>query len=179
MFLFRPGIPLALAAFALSPAGSATAQSCAAPLVLAANTLHVLDTCDGDPGVPLACGGLFLTGPAAIVDLDVPYPAGRIVVQQHDVHYEPVVFLFRADLPCAGNAPCPAADWVGPGHPGVIDLATVDSGHYRLAIATDLPPPWHACGHVLVTWQVTPEQQALMHEGVFRGGNTPIRQPRP
>ena len=144
----------------------ANAQICAAPAVLAVNAPIVLDTCQGDSGLVVACGLFPLTGPAAVVRLPLPYPAGLVSAQSLTAGYDPVLFLLRSH--CDNSAPCGMAV-----DSGIVvdtmDLTDVDSGDYFLAIA---PMDFNSgpCGQVMVTYSMTPEQQALALEGVFRGG---------
>jgi hypothetical protein len=159
---FAPGIVFGAAMIA----GEAGAQVCAAPAVLTVNTPILLDTCQGDSGLVVACSLFPLTGPAAVVRLPLPYPAGLVSVQSLTTGYDPVLFLLRSH--CDNSAPCGMAV-----DSGIVvdtmDLTDVDSGDYFLAIA---PMDFNSspCGQVMVTYSMTPEQQALAHDGVFRGG---------
>jgi|GEM_PF-1759259 len=162
----------ALAAGVLAPGGHALAQTCAAPALLSANTVYMFDTCQGETQLLLACGLVPLAGPATVVKLDLTYPAGEISIQSGNAAYAPAAFLLRAD--CNGYAPCSAAAWVDP--VGSIDLSSVESGRYYLVIAADGTSPV-ACGPVMVTAFLTPEQEALGLDGIFRSGTAPIWQP--
>lgn len=168
---------LAGATFAL--AGPAHAQSsCAVPLQLVPNTAYPLDTCRGERQLATACHwNEPLPGPVAIVQFDLPYPAGAVSVQST---------LDRTDLylmreRCSGTAFCSVrsgSDVLGAA--ASIDFSTIDSGRYFLAIAT-----WQGfaagddCGLVWATWNVSPEQETLLRNGVFRGGNAPVWEPQP
>ncbi|MEO5626836.1 MAG: hypothetical protein ABIQ70_12580 [Dokdonella sp.] len=159
---FAPGVVFGAAMIA----GEAGAQTCAVPAVLAVNTLTALDTCQGDSGLVIACSLLALTGPAAVVRLQLPYPVGLVTVQSLTAGYDPAMLLLRSH--CDNSAPCGMAV-----DSGIIvdtmDLAEVDSGDYFLAIA---PIDFNSssCGQVMVTYSMTQEQQALALDGVFRGG---------
>lgn len=159
---FAPGIVFGAAMVA----SETNAQICAAPAVLAVNTPTVLDTCQGDSGLVFACGLFSLTGPAAVVRLQLPYPVGFVSVQSLTPGYDSVMFLLRSH--CDGWATCGMAV-----DSGIVvdtmDLAEVDSGDYFLVIA---PMDFKSspCGQVMVTYGMTPEQQALALDGVFRGG---------
>lgn len=156
----------------LVPAGAATAQTCAAPLQITANTAYAFDTCQGDSSLLLACGVFPLGGPATVVGLDLPYPGGSISVQSMQASYEPYAFLLHAD--CNAGAPCSAAAFSPAGSIGLIDLSPLDSGRYYLVIAAAQGTNGTSCGPVLVSASVTPEQEALIQEGVFRSGNAPF-----
>lgn len=156
----------------LAPAGLAFAQSCAAPLQIAANTAYAFDTCQDDSSLQLACGVFPLAGPATVVELHLPYPAGTISVQSMQSDYEPYAFLMHAD--CDGNAPCSAGAFSPPGSIGLIDLSPLDSGRYYLVIAAAGGTNGASCGAVLVSADLTAAQETLVQEGVFRGGNAPL-----
>ena len=151
---------------ACTAAPMAVAQSCAAPAQLTPNTSQWLDTCQGETGLVLACNVFPLYGRAAIVRMELPYPAGLLEVQSMTVGYDPAMFLLRAA--CNNSAGCGYATNSGT-VVDTMDLALVDSGGYFLAIATPYPGT-PDCGQVLVTYWLTPEQQALLQDGVFRGG---------
>lgn len=153
-------------------AGHAAAQTCAAPWAITANSPSAFDTCQGESSLVLACGVVPLAGPATVVALHLPYPAGSISVQSLDANYAPMAFLFHEQ--CDSDAPCSAAAWIPPDSTGTIDLSALDSGNYLLVIAADRDTIGASCGPVLVTANVTPEQQALFNEGVFHSGNAPI-----
>lgn len=144
----------------------AVAQSCAAPSPLTPNTSQWLDTCQGETGLVLACNVVPLYGRAAIVRMDLPYPVGLLEVQSTTVGYDPALFLLRST--CNNTAGCGYASNSGTVL-DTMDLAVVDSGSYFLAIATPYPGT-PDCGQVVVTYRLTPEQQALLQDGVFRDG---------
>lgn len=162
----------AFAASAIAAAHPALAQTCAAPGVLTANTVHLFDTCQGETSLVVACGIVDLAGPATVVRLDLPYPVGEISIQTGNADYQPFAFLLRAD--CDGHAPCQAAAWINP--VGSIDLSAIESGRYFLVVAADRASP-ATCGPVSVVAHLTPEQAALGFDGVFRSGNAPIWEP--
>lgn len=168
----RPAARIALVLACLAPAGFAVAQTCAAPSQIAANTAYAFDTCQGDSSLQLACGVFPLAGPATVVELHLPYPAGSISVQSMRSDYEPYAFLVHAD--CDGSAPCSAGVFSPPGSIGLIDLSLLDSGRYYLVIAAADGTNGTACGPILVSADLTPAQEALMQEGVFRSGNAPL-----
>jgi hypothetical protein len=170
MFTRSPtAIALVAGLLALSGA-SALAQTCAAPIVPFANTMHSINTCDGDTSLPLVCGAFPLSGPATIFDLYLPYPAGFITMVP-DGNFDPVAFLLQA--PCSESAPCyDSAD----AYSSPIDLSTLDSGHYLLVVTASEFSPM-SCGVVSVWFDLTPEQEAGMLDGVFRSGSAPIWQP--
>jgi hypothetical protein len=147
-------------------AADASAQTCAAPLALAANTSTVLDTCQGDSTLLAVCSLFALSGPAAVMHLPLPYPTGSVTVQSLTVGYDPALFLLHAR--CDGSAACGAAVDSGV-VTDTMDLSGVDSGDYFLAIAP-MDFASISCGQVMVTYGMTAEQQALALDGVFRGG---------
>lgn len=156
-------------------AGHAAAQTCASPSAITSNTPTMFDTCQGESSLVLACGVVPLAGPATVVRLDLPYPEGHVSIQSMDANYAPAAFLFHAR--CDNDAPCSAVAWSSAGSVGMIDLSPLDSGGYFLVIAADANTPGASCGPVLVTADVTPEQQALLEEGIFHNGNAPLWQP--
>lgn len=163
--LFPSGIVLGAAMVV----GQAGAQTCAAPSVLTVNESTFFNTClSGDNSLVVACGMFALTGPALVIRMPLPYPIGQISVQSASAGYDPALFLLRAQ--CGNNAPCGYAVDSG-SVVDTLDLAQVDSGDYLLAIA-----PFHfessSCGQILVTHSMTPQQQALARDGVFRGGTS-------
>jgi hypothetical protein len=160
-------------------AGAAVAQTCAAPTVLAANQTYIVDTCQGDSFLQLACGVVPLTGRAAIMQLSMPYPGGGVTVQSIDAGYDPAVFLIRAK--CDAFAECDAVVWEGPsGTTNDVPLFEVDSGVYFVAVAPTVTTPGNAsCGHVLVTWSFNLGDGGFLHEGIFRSGIAPIWKPSP
>jgi hypothetical protein len=159
---FAPAIALGAAAVGMD----AGAQTCAAPATLAANASTAFDTCQGDSSLSAVCNMFVLTGPAAIVRLQLPYPTGSVSVTSLTVGYDPALFLLRSQ--CHNSAACGTAV-----DSGVVvdtmDLTEVDSGDYFLAIA---PMNFDSisCGQVIVTYSMTAQQQALALDGVFRGG---------
>jgi hypothetical protein len=156
-------------------AGPAAAQTCASPSAIASNMPTVFDTCQGESSLVLACGVIPLAGPATVVGLNLPYPEGDISIQSMDANYAPTAFLLRAR--CANDAPCSAVAWSPAGIAGSIDLSSLDSGSYFLVIAADANASGASCGPVLVTANVTTEQQALFKEGIFHSGSAPIWEP--
>lgn len=165
----------AVALAAWVPAVPALAQTCTTPMVIPANSERLFDTCEGETDLALACDVVPLAGPATIVLLDLPYPAGHVSIRSLDIGFQPMAFLLRAD--CDGHAPCSAGAGAGTDGNIDIDLSPLDSGRYFLAISVAGTSTGPACGHVAVTATVTPEQDALMREGVFRGGSAPIWEP--
>ncbi|MEO7757568.1 MAG: hypothetical protein ABIS07_13390 [Dokdonella sp.] len=147
-------------------AGDAGAQVCAVPAVVAVNTSIGLDTCQGDSGLVIACALFPLTGPAAVMRLQLAYPVGLVSVQSITLGYDPAMFLLHSR--CDNAAACGTAV-----DSGVVvdtmDLAEVDSGDYFLAIAP-INFDSISCGQVIVTYSMTAQQQALALDGVFRGG---------
>ena len=168
----RARLVAALAAGVLAPGGHALAQTCAAPAQLSANTVYIFDTCQGETQLQLACGVFPLAGPATVASLDLPYPAGEISIQSQWGGFTPDAFLLRTG--CDIDAPCSAAAWINP--TGSIDLSSVESGRYFLVVAADATSTI-ACGPVTITVLLTPEQEALQLDGVFRSGIAPIWQP--
>lgn len=164
---------VALAAWV--PAAPALAQTCTTPTVIPANSERLFDTCEGETDLAFACDVVPLAGPATIVLLDLPYPAGHVSIRSLDIDFQPMAFLLRAD--CDGHAPCSAGARADADGNIDIDLSPLDSGRYFLAIAAAGTPTGSTCGHVAVTATVTPEQDALMREGVFRSGSAPIWEP--
>ena len=167
----RAATGVLLIAFASAPflAADAAAQSCAAPLSVAPNTPYLFDTCSGDVGLRVACGMFELTGPAGIVRLDLPYPTGTLVVTPFSATYDPALFLLQAR--CNGTAWCGAvADDAPQGGSESLDLGAVDSGEHYLAIGTWYDPTAAPCGPVMISYNLTPEQQALANDGLFRSG---------
>lgn len=159
---FAPGIVFGAAMVA----AEAGAQTCASPPLLAVNTPQWLNTCQGDSGLVMACHLFALTGPAGVMRIQLPYPVGLLSVQSMTAGYDPAFFLLRSQ--CSNSAFCGMAADSGI----VVDtlnLSEVDSGDYFLGIA-----PIHfdsiPCGQVIVTHSMTPQQQALTLEGLFRGG---------
>lgn len=153
----------------------ANAQTCASPWAVAANTTYAFDTCQGDTSLSLACGVIPLAGAATVVSLDLPYPAGSVSVQSMDANYSPTAFLLRAS--CNSGASCSDAVAASPGTVGTIDFSRLDSGRYFLVVAADANAGGASCGHVAVTVHVTPEQEELMRQGVFRDRILPVWQP--
>lgn len=146
--------------------GQAGAQVCAVPLSLAPNTPTWINTCQGEQGIVIACALFPLRGPAGVVRMSLPYPVGTVTAQSINGDYDPSVFMLRSQ--CSNNAGCGMMVDSGP----VVDtlnLSELDSGEYFMVIA-----PYYftssACGQVIVTYNLTPAQQALMLDGVFRGG---------
>ncbi|MEO6689901.1 MAG: hypothetical protein ABIS07_03235, partial [Dokdonella sp.] len=140
------------------------AQVCAVPAVVAVNTSIALDTCQGDSGLVIACALFPLTGPAAVVGLQLAYPVGLVSVLSLTPGYDPALFLLRSH--CDNSAACGMAV-----NSGVVvdtmDLGEVDSGDYFLAIASaDFDSI--SCGQITVTYSMTAQQQALALDGVFR-----------
>jgi len=156
----------AIALGAATVATDASAQTCAAPLALVANTSTVLDTCQGDGTLVAVCSMFPLTGPAAVVRLPLPYPTGSVSVQSLTAGYDPALFLLRSH--CDSSAACGTAVDSGV-VTDTMDLSGVDSGDYFLAIAP-IDFASLTCGQVMVTYGMTAEQQALALDGVFRGG---------
>ena len=142
------------------------AQTCAAPPALAINVSIVLDTCQGDSGLIAVCNMFPLTGPAAIMRLQLPYPTGFVSVESLTAGYDPALFLLRSR--CDNSAACGTAVDSGV-VTDTMELSEVDSGDYFLAIAP-MDFASLACGQVMVTYGMTAEQQALALDGVFRGG---------
>lgn len=174
---YRSGFTALLAAAGLALAAPAVAQVCAAPMHLTPNVVTFFDTCQGERFLPLACTNLFpLAGPALVVRLDLPYPAGTITVQQASV-FDPSVFLLRAQ--CTGDAPCSAmVDAYPPGLPRILDLSGIDSGGYFMLVAGMAGSPENAsCGLVHVLWSVSADDLVRMNEGIFRSGNAPVVDP--
>ncbi|MBO9664340.1 hypothetical protein [Dokdonella sp.] len=174
----RVPIGLLLAAFASAPllVADAAAQSCAAPLNIAPNTPYVFDTCSGDVGLSVACGMFALTGPAGIVHLSLPYPAGTLLVTPFSATYDPALFLLQTR--CGSAAWCGAVvDDAPQGGSESMALGDVDSGEYYLAISTWYDPTAAACGPVMISYELMPEQQALANDGVFRSGITALPDP--
>lgn len=149
-------------------AGNAAAQSCAAPAPLIANGTQFLNTCNGDASLLTACWSTFaLAGRAGVLSLSLPYPAGTLTVTPQNVGYDPAVFLLPSR--CNNEAGCAAAvDDAGPGSSETLSLDRIDSGDYYLVIAP-LQPSLVDCAQVMVSYSVTPQQQGLVAEGLFRG----------
>lgn len=165
-----------LSAALLLAAADTVAQTCAAPLAIAPNTPYFIDTCLADSSLVLACQMFALLGPAGIVRLNLPYPAGTLVVTPMTVDYDPALFLQQWQ--CGNSAWCGAAvDDVFQGGTESMDLSGVDSGEYFLAISTWYDPGAAPCGRVTVSYNLTPEQQALVNDGVFRGGTSAVPDP--
>lgn len=150
------------------PLADAGAQSCAAPTPLVANGMQFVNTCFGDASLVAACWSTFaLAGRAGVLTLSLPYPAGTITVTPQNVGYDPAVFLLP--MRCNSTAGCATAvDSSGPGVSESVSLSRVDSGNYYLVIAP-LQPALVDCGQVMVSYGVTPQQQGLIAEGLFRG----------
>lgn len=148
--------------------GNAIAQSCAAPTPLIANGTQFLNTCNGDASLLTACWSTFaLAGRAGVLSLALPYPAGTLTVTPQNVGYDPALFLLPSR--CNNTAGCAAAiDDVGPGSSETLSLDRIDSGNYYLVIAP-LQPSLVDCAQVMVSYSVTPQQQGLIAEGLFRG----------
>lgn len=159
---FASGIVLGVAMVS----AEAGAQTCASPSLLTVNTSQWLNTCQGDGGLVIACYSFALTGPAGVMRIQLPYPVGQLSVQSMSVGYDPVLFLMHSQ--CSSSASCGTI--VDSGIViDTLDLAEVDSGNYFLTIAPihfDSSP----CGWVIATYSLTPQQQALALDGVFRGG---------
>lgn len=168
--LLPSGIVLG-AALVIGPAG---AQTCAAPSVLTVNESSFFNTCLSDSSLVLACGAFPLNGPAVVIRMPLPYPTGQISVQSLSVGYDPALFLLRSQ--CGNSAPCGYA--VDSGIVvDTLDLAQVDTGDYFLAIAP-ISFESGSCGQILVTHSMTPQQQALARDGVFRSGiSAPLPNP--
>ena len=166
-------LPVLLAAGCLASTGMALAQSCQAPLAIPPNTVYAFDTCQGGSSLLLACGVIPLAGPATVFDLQLPYPLGLVSLQSLDNNFQPTAFLLHAD--CSNDAPCSAVIQAGSGE--LIDLSTLDSGHYFLVVTASANTLGSACGAAAVTATVTPGQEAGMLEGVFRSGIRPLWQP--
>lgn len=170
-------LPLArlLAAAALMLAGPAGAQTCAVPISPMANTTRAVDTCQGDASLQLACGVMPLNGPALVVRLDLPYPAGRINVAP-SIGFSPTAFLLRGR--CHQDAPCDFAAPPDQSMPIAFDLSTLDSGTYFLVIApasgTDGAVP---CGIVWLTSSIDPAADAALQQGVFHSNFMPVLLP--
>jgi hypothetical protein len=162
----------ALAAGLLASAGPTIAQTCATPWAIMSNTAYTFDTCQGETNLVLACGVIPLAGRATVVGLNLPYPAGSVSVLSLDANYQPMAFLLRAS--CSDSATCADVVMPGPGMVGTINFSSLDSGSYFLVVAADANTTGISCGHIFVTANVTPEQEGLMYEGVFRSGMTPI-----
>lgn len=155
---------LALAAAGFAVAGLARAQTCAAPLPLAANAPQWLDTCRGDLSLTQVCGLFALQGRAGVLRVELPYPMGTLTVRSLAPGYDPSLFLLRGA--CNGSAPCAALAETGI-ETDTLDLSQIDSGGYYVVIAP-LLPDLISCGQVQVTHHLTPAQQALMADGIFR-----------
>ena len=163
---FPSGAVAAIVLGAATLAADVGAQTCAAPLALAANVSTVLDTCQGDSTLLAVCGMFPLSGPAAIMRLPLPYPTGSVSAQSLTVGYDPALFLLRSR--CDGSAACGTAVDSGV-VTDTMDLTGVDSGDYFLAVAP-IDFASLSCGQVMVTYGMTAEQQALALDGVFRSG---------
>ncbi len=150
------------------PIADAGAQSCAAPTPLVANGTQFVNTCSGDASLVATCWSTFaLAGRAGVLSLSLPYPAGTITVTPQNVSYDPAVFLLP--IRCNSTAGCATAvDSVGPGLGESLGLGSVDSGNYYVVVAP-LQPSLVDCGQVMVSYSVTPQQQGLIAEGLFRG----------
>ena len=145
-------------------ADHAAAQTCAAPAPLTPNTPQFINTCSGE-NLGFACLSK-LEGPAGIAQMTLPYPVGELTVQSLTGGYDPALFLLRSE--CSSSAFCAWAVDSGI-DVDTLDLAQVDSGDYFLVIAPAYPVT-PSCGVVAVTVHLTPEQEALMLDGVFRAG---------
>jgi len=180
----RPACPLhahrlsaciALASLCMASSDPSRAQTCTVPAAITANTSYVFDTCQGESSLAFVCGALPLAGPAAVVLLDMHYPLGSVLVRSLDAGFEPYAFVLHAD--CDGSAPCSAGTPASPGAGGTIDLPALDSGRYYLVIAATQGTPGAPCGLVQVYAAVTPEQDDLLQEGLFRADIAPLWEP--
>ncbi len=147
-------------------AGSASAQSCAAPVTLSPNVPQWIDTCSGDPMIGVACG-MALGGSPGIARVSLAYPVGRVVVQSMAVSYDPALFLLRGS--CTNAAFCAAAVDSGVAS-DTLELGQLDSGDHFLVIAP-VDPFSTPCGLVNVTHVLTAQEQALAADGILRAGN--------
>lgn len=164
---FAPAIRRTVACLALGMAAipqAGLAQTCAAPQVVLANTATFINTCTGTTALQTACGFVPLNGPAAVLLVQLGYPAGTIAVTPQNVGFDPVLFLMQGQ--CNGNAACAdAVDSYGPGMSETLSLNNKDSGTYFLGIGTmgfDV-----ACGNVMIYADVPME---VVNDGLFRGG---------
>ncbi|HET8897568.1 MAG TPA: hypothetical protein VFN09_02125 [Rhodanobacteraceae bacterium] len=158
-------------------AHAAGAQQCAVPQSLAPNTAISLDTCAGDQELHLACGSaLELYGPAAVFQLDLPYPAGTLNLQPVAFAFSPALLVMQA--PCSGLSPCYAAAMSPPGTGSSVDLSGLDSGSYFVVVAPldGVPGPGN-CGPAFLLWDVLPDDLPLLGEGMFRAGYAPVWSP--
>ncbi len=154
---------LAVAGLLVLPLGDTRAQTCPLPATLTPNVPAWFNACTGGNDIMLACGLFPLTGPTTVVRMPLPYPTGRLVVQSLTPGYEPAMFLQRS--PCNNTSPCGYAAL------DTMNLASVDSGDYFLVVGP-IYPESAACGQIFITHQLTPQEQELAADGVFRGGNS-------
>lgn len=157
-----------LACLSIASIKEAGAQICAMPATLTVNSTQWFDTCQGESSLVLACGTISLYGPAVIVHMPLPYPIGRISVQTLFGNFDPAIFMLRSE--CSNSASC--GQFADTGLlVDTLDLATLDSGDYFLAIAPPNPSVGN-CGQILVTYSMTAAEAALAQEGLFRGGGS-------
>lgn len=143
------------ACVACAGAGTADAQSCAAPQPLPQGGSTSADTCVGIREADTLCAGAFDNpGPNTVFSffLSVPYH-GEFQLASHTIGFVPVMYLSSSAEPC-DIAACVASGGIGTPLP--VDGLAV--GAYRLIVgaASDSPPG--SCGVFTLSYDLTAQE---------------------
>ena len=169
----------ALLAAGLALVGPTTAQTCASPGTWpspdppdSSPTMDV-DTCLGDPPVPLCAFGYFSSGPAAAVLLHYN-PAcmqhlGQLHVSAYESDITPIMFLSNQPGDCGGQAGS-CVDTGGPAAP--ISFDGLPAGDYQIIVASSDFDQSGACGWVRLAFDghIDTEGACSGEDIIFRYG---------
>ena len=149
-----------MALWASSGSHDATAQTCAAPIAIVADTTYTGSTCDGEHVADTFCGDVPNPGPNTVFRFTVWVPlAGQFTLTAQSGAFLPVMFLMDGASPC-DSAPCLATgDTSTP-----IALGGLGPGEYWLIIAAPPDASPGACGEFMLTNDAT-EVDAIFADG--------------
>lgn len=117
--------------------GSASAQSCAAPLLLQHQVLTTGDTCAAQNELGTLC--IFAQSPANdiiyLMNVALPYTALHVGLTNNTSAWNAALVLIQGV--CNGDSTCPrVADAGGPGAAEVLDVAGLAAGTYFVVVTS-------------------------------------------